>query len=126
MNELVKAEKANNNVESLNQNNNMKEVKMTTAEIKLQAVDEARHSLEKAKRFLEENKDAEANIKKSAQVNVGKAEKTYLDALKQVELPVSKVEIWEESRNTEEQMVFTKRLERRQIHLQHGREQGKR
>ena len=112
MNELVKAEKANNNVESLNQNNNMKEVKMTTAEIKLQAVDEARHSLEKAKRFLEENKDAEANIKKSAQVNVGKAEKTYLDALKQVELPVSKVEIWEESRNTEEQMVFTKRLER--------------
>ena len=81
MNELVKAEKANNNVESLNQNNNMKEVKMTTAEIKLQAVDEARHSLEKAKRFLEENKDAEANIKKSAQVNVGKAERAYLQGL---------------------------------------------
>ena len=45
-------------------------------------------------------------------MNVGKAERAYLDALKQVELPVSKVEIWEESRNTEEQMVFTKRLER--------------
>ena len=47
---------------------------MTTAETKLQAVEEARQNLMKAKSVLEANKDAEANIKKSALVNVGKAE----------------------------------------------------
>ena len=42
MNELVnvKAEKINNEIESLNQNEIMEEVKMTTAETKLQAVEE--------------------------------------------------------------------------------------
>ena len=68
MNELVnvKAEKINNEIESLNQNEIMEEVKMTTAETKLQAVEEARQNLMKAKSVLEANKDAEANIKKSA------------------------------------------------------------
>ncbi|KAB4821359.1 hypothetical protein GAG81_26250, partial [Bacteroides thetaiotaomicron] len=71
MNELVnvKAEKINNEIESLNQNEIMEEVKMTTAETKLQAVEEARQNLMKAKSVLEANKDAEANIKKSALVN---------------------------------------------------------
>ena len=80
MNELVnvKAEKINNEIESLNQNEIMEEVKMTTAETKLQAVEEARQNLMKAKSVLEANKDAEANIKKSALVNVGKAETAYL------------------------------------------------
>ena len=89
MNELVnvKAEKINNEIESLNQNEIMEEVKMTTAEAKLQAVEEARQNLMKAKSVLEANKDAEANIKKSALVNVGKAETAYLEALKKVELP---------------------------------------
>ena len=43
MNELVnvKAEKINNEIESLNQNEIMEEVKMTTAETKLQAVEES-------------------------------------------------------------------------------------
>lgn len=47
MNELVnvKAEKINNEIESLNQNEIMEEVKMTTAETKLQAVEEARQNL---------------------------------------------------------------------------------
>ena len=65
MNELVnvKAEKINNEIESLNQNEIMEEVKMTTAETKLQAVEEARQNLMKAKSVLEANKDAEANIK---------------------------------------------------------------
>ena len=82
MNELVnvKAEKINNEIESLNQNEIMEEVKMTTAETKLQAVEEARQNLMKAKSVLEANKDAEANIKKSALVNVGKAETAYLEA----------------------------------------------
>ena len=71
MNELVnvKAEKINNEIESLNQNEIMEEVKMTTAETKLQAVEEARQNLMKAKSVLEANKDAEANIKKSAPVS---------------------------------------------------------
>lgn len=92
MNELVnvKAEKINNEIESLNQNEIMEEVKMTTAETKLQAVEEARQNLMKAKSVLEANKDAEANIKKSALVNVGKAETAYLEALKKVELPTAK------------------------------------
>ena len=63
----VTEERVKNEVESLNQNNNMKEVKMTTAEIKLQAVEEARQKLIEAKNVLEANKSAEANIKKSAQ-----------------------------------------------------------
>ena len=55
MNELVnvKAEKINNEIESLNQNEIMEEVKMTTAETKLQAVEEARQNLMKAKSVLE-------------------------------------------------------------------------
>ena len=65
MNELVnvKAEKINNEIESLNQNEIMEEVKMTTAETKLQAVEEARQNFMKAKSVLEANKDAESNIK---------------------------------------------------------------
>lgn len=110
MNELVNVttEKVNNEVESLNQNDNMKEVKMTSAEIKLQAVEAARQTLIKAKSVLEANKDAEANIKKSAQVNVGRAETAYLETLKMVELPTAKVELWNEVANTDEQIIFTK------------------
>ena len=41
-------------VQSLNQGVNMQELRKTSAEIKLEMADEARHSLEKAKMFLEE------------------------------------------------------------------------
>lgn len=78
----VKVENVNNEAKSLNQNENMEEVKMTSEEVKMQAVEEAHQNLMKAKSVLEANKDAEANIKKSAQVNVGKAETAYLEALK--------------------------------------------
>lgn len=104
----VKAEKVNNEVKSSNQNNNMEEVRKTSAEAKMQAVEEARQNLIKAKNVLEANKDAEVNIKKSAQVNVGKAETAYLEALKKVELPTAKVELWNETKNTKKQVVFTK------------------
>lgn len=104
----VKVEKVNNEVESLNQNKIMEEVKKTSAEVKMQAVEEARQNLMKAKNVLEANKDAEANIKKSAQVNVGKAETAYLEALKKVELPTSTIEVWNEVTNTAEQIIFTK------------------
>ena len=110
MSELVNVieERFNNKVEPLNKNNNMEEVRKTSAEAKMQAVEEARQNLIKAKNVLEANKDAEANIKKSAQVNVGKAETAYLEALKKVELPTAKVELWNETKNTKKQVVFTK------------------
>lgn len=113
MSELVnvKVENFNNEVESLNQKENMEEVRMTSAEVKMQAVEEAREKLAKAKSVLEANNDAEANIKKSAEVNIKKAEKTYLDALRNVEKPTTQVEFWEVAEESEEKMSITKRKE---------------
>lgn len=105
--ENVNNEVANTNeVQQLN-NKEMEKVDETTV-MKLQAVEEARQNLMKAKNVLEANKDAEANIKKSAQVNVGKAETAYFEALKKVELPTTKIEVWNEVTNTAEQVIFTK------------------
>lgn len=97
-----------NEIQQLN-NNNIEEVKMTTAETKSQAVEEARQKLAKAKSVLEANKDAEANIKKSAEVNIKKAETAYLEALKKVEKPTTQVEFWEVTEETKEKMSITKR-----------------
>lgn len=108
MEQNLTIENMNNEVQQLN-TKEMEEVTMTPAEVKLRAVEEARQSLAKAKSVLEANKDAEANIKKSAQVNVGKAETAYLAALKKVELPTTKIEVWNEVINTPEQVIFTKK-----------------
>ena len=75
----------------------------------MQAVEEARQKMAKAKSVLEANNDAEANIKKSAEVNIKKAEKTYLDALRNVEKPTTQVEFWEVTEETKEKMSITKR-----------------
>lgn len=105
--ENVNNEVANaNEVQQLN-NKKMEKVNETTV-MKMQAVEEARQNLMRAKSVLEANKDAEANIKKSAQVNVGKAETAYLEALKKVKLPTTKIEVWNEVTNTAEQVIFTK------------------
>ena len=105
--ENVNNEVANaNEVQQLN-NKKMEKVNETTV-MKMQAVEEARQNLMRAKSVLEANKDAEANIKKSAQVNVGKAETAYLEALKKVKLPTTKIEVWNEVTNTAEQVTFTK------------------
>lgn len=99
-----------NEIQQLNNNNiEIEEVKMTTAETKSQAVEEARQKLAKAKSVLEANKDAEANIKKSAEVNIKKAETAYLEALKKVEKPTTQVEFWEVTEETKEKMSITKR-----------------
>ena len=99
-----------NEIQQLNNNNiEIEEVKMTTAETKSQAVEEARQKLAKAKNVLEANKDAEANIKKSAEVNIKKAETAYLEALKKVEKPTTQVEFWEVTEETKEKMSITKR-----------------
>lgn len=105
--ENVNNEVANaNEVQQLN-NKKMEKVNETTV-MKMQAVEEARQNLMKAKSVLEANKDAEANVRKSAEVNVGKSETAYLEALKKVELPTAKVELWNETKNTRKQVVFTK------------------
>lgn len=105
--ENVNNEVANaNEVQQLN-NKKMEKVNETTV-MKMQAVEEARQNLMRAKSVLEANKDAEANIKKSAQVNVGKTETAYLEALKKVKLPTTKIEVWNEVTNTAEQVIFTK------------------
>lgn len=63
--ENVNNEVANaNEVQQLN-NKKMEKVNETTV-MKMQAVEEARQNLMRAKSVLEANKDAEANIKKSA------------------------------------------------------------
>lgn len=99
-----------NEIQQLNNNNiEIEEVKMTTAETKSQAVEEARQKLAKAKSVLKANKDAEANIKKSAEVNIKKAETAYLEALKKVEKPTTQVEFWEVTEETKEKMSITKR-----------------
>lgn len=99
-----------NEIQQLNNNNiEIEEVKMTTAETKSQAVEEACQKLAKAKSVLEANKDAEANIKKSAEVNIKKAETAYLEALKKVEKPTTQVEFWEVTEETKEKMSITKR-----------------
>lgn len=105
--ENVNNEVANaNEVQQLN-NKKMEKVNETTV-MKMQAVEEARQNLMRAKSVLEANKDAEANIKKSAQVNVGKAETAYFEALKKVKLPTTKIEVWNEVTNTAEQVIFAK------------------
>lgn len=83
MSELVnvKAENFNNEVKSLNQKEKMEEVRMTSAEVKMQAVEEARQKLAKAKSVLEANNDAEANIKKSAEVNIKRLKRHILTLL---------------------------------------------
>ena len=107
MEQNLTIENMNNEVQQLN-TKEMEEVTLTSAEVKLRAVEEARQSLAKAKSVLESNKDAEANIKKSTQINISKAETTYLEALKKVELPTTKIEVWNEATNTAEQVIFTK------------------
>lgn len=108
----IAIENVNNEVDNANEvqqlnNKKMEKVNETTV-MKMQAVEEARQNLMRAKSVLEANKDAEANIKKSAQVNVGKAETAYFEALKKVELPATKIEVWNEVTNTAEQVIFTK------------------
>ena len=78
----VTEERVKNEVESSNQNNNMEEVRMTSVEVKMQAVEKARQNLMKAKSVLEANKDAEANIKKSAQLMLVKLKLHTLKHLK--------------------------------------------
>lgn len=72
-------------------------------------VEKANELLKEKRQFLSNNADAEDNIKKSAEVNVRKAERGYLEALKKVELPTTRVIFWDLTNETEEQVTITKR-----------------
>ena len=72
-------------------------------------VEKANELLKEKRQFLLNNANAEDNIKKSAEVNVRKAERGYLEALKKVELPTTRVIFWDLTNETEEQVTITKR-----------------
>lgn len=72
-------------------------------------VEKANELLKEKRQFLLNNANAEDNIKKSAEVNVRKAERGYLEALKKVALPTTQVIFWDLTNETEEQVTITKR-----------------
>lgn len=72
-------------------------------------VEKANELLKEKRQFLLNNANAEDNIKKSAEVNVRKAERGYLEALKKVVLPTTQVIFWDLTNETEEQVTISKR-----------------
>ena len=107
MNQTIFLENENkmNEVKPFNNNEDMEQV---DAAMKQQVVEEARKNLAEKKQFLADNSDAEANIKRSAETNVRKAEREYLEALKNVEMPTTQVEFWQVTDETAERMTITK------------------
>ena len=88
--------------------NNNEDMKQVDVAMKQQAVEEASKNLAEKKQFLADNADAGANIKRSAETNVRKAEREYLEALKKVEMPTTQVEFWQVTDETAERMTITK------------------
>ena len=109
MNQTIILENENkmNEVKPFNNNEDMEQVN-EAAVVKQQEVEEARKKLAEKKQFLADNADAEANIKRSAETNVRKAEREYLEALKKVEMPITQVEFWQVTDETAERMTITK------------------
>lgn len=107
MNQTIFLENENkmNEVKPFNNNEDMEQV---DAAMKQQVVEEARKNLAEKKQFLADNSDAEANIKRSAETNVRKAEREYLEALKNVEMPTTQVEFWQVTDETAERMTIIK------------------
>ncbi|EKU88932.1 hypothetical protein [Bacteroides oleiciplenus] len=93
-------------VENVNEVINSKnEVVMT----KEQVIENARIALAEKKQFLADNANAEKNIVKSAETNVTKAERSYVEALQARELPTTTVELWNVQTSTEEQEIISKK-----------------
>lgn len=72
-------------------------------------VENAYKVLMEKREILAKNADGEKNIKKAAEVNVSRAEKNYLEALKTVQCPTTKVVFWNLTNETEEQVSITKK-----------------
>lgn len=108
---MAQIENVNNqvvNASEVNPFNNNEDMKQVDVAMKQQAVEEASKNLAEKKQFLADNADAEANIKRSAETNVRKAEREYLEALKKVEMPTTQVEFWQVTDETAERMTITK------------------
>ncbi len=85
--------------------NNQNEVVMKTEQV----IENARIALVEKKQFLADNANAEKNIVKSAETNVAKAERSYVEALQARELPTTTVELWNVQTSTEEQEIISKK-----------------
>lgn len=109
----IAIENVNNQVANANEAklfNNREDMKQINeaAAMKLQAVEEARKNLMEKRLFLANNANEEANIKKSAGINVRKAEREYFEALKKLECPTAQVEFWQVTDETAERMTIAK------------------
>ena len=113
MKQYIATENANNQIANVNDvkpfNNEKMKKANEAAAAKLQAVEEARKKLAEKKEFLAYNENAAAIINRSAETNVRKAEREYLEALKNVEMSTTKVVFWQVADETEEQMTIVRR-----------------
>ena len=102
-------ENGNVNVETLKNSDNMEN--QAGALSKNEVLENARKILMGKRQYLSDNADADTNIVKAAKTNVAKAEKDYMVALHDVELPTISVEFWQVEESTEEKEVISKRKE---------------
>ena len=104
-------ENVNVNVESLKNSGNMEKQQEIQTETlsKNEVLENARKILMEKRQYLSDNADADTNIVKAAKTNVAKAEKDYMVALHDVELPTISVEFWQVEESTEENEVISKR-----------------
>ena len=102
-------ENGNVNVETLKNSDNMENQAGTLS--KNEVLENARKILMEKRKYLSDNADADTNIVKAAKTNVAKAEKDYMVALHDVELPTISVEFWQVEESTEEKEVISKRKE---------------
>ena len=112
-NAMTVNENVNVNVESLKNSDNMEKQQETQTGTlsKNEVLENARKILMGKRQYLSDNADADTNIVKAAKTNVAKAEKDYMVALHDVELPTISVEFWQVEESTEEKEVISKRKE---------------
>ena len=108
-NAMTVNENGNVNVETLKNSDNMENQAGTIS--KNEVLENARKILMGKRQYLSDNADADTNIVKAAKTNVAKAEKDYMVALHDVELPTISVEFWQVEESTEEKEVISKRKE---------------
>ena len=106
---MTVSENGNVNVETLKNSDNMEN--QAGALSKNEVLENARKILMGKRQYLSDNADADTNIVKAAKTNVAKAEKDYMVALHDVELPTISVEFWQVEESTEEKEVISKRKE---------------
>ncbi|WP_347035231.1 hypothetical protein [Bacteroides ovatus] len=102
-------ENGNVNVKTLKNSDNMEN--QAGALSKNEVLENARKILMEKRQYLSDNAGADTNIVKVAKTNVAKAEKDYVVALHDVELPTIPVEFWKVEESTEEKEVISKKKE---------------